>query len=361
MRFLNNKLTEAAKDRYRWTYDGNIYHFEEVLGRAHMQTYAVSLKQAANNFIWQAAEAYGYDRSQGHHIDIDTFEIERQEKVAPKKYKIPDDEKSEDGVEPIDNARCELCGNLLTDAGECPLCDLGDTTILEESVIKHEILNPKLWDANDRLFSDIRAKIEDIVRTFRQLLAKKDVDIHIIDAYIIGSNANFNYSETSDLDVHIIVDEDNDCVKKHLSIIFDAYRHIFDDKYDISIKGIPVELYVQNKESALSNVSSGVYSIRENRWLKTPTKDYKTPEIDDIKFSNEVNYWERKYFNIKINPTLDDIDEFIDDIYKVRQNSLSTEGEFGFGNLVFKEIRNLGYIKDLKELKDSITAENLSI
>lgn len=193
------------------------------------------------------------------------------------------------------------------------------------------------------------------------MLEKKGVDLHIIDAYIIGSNANYNYTAFSDLDVHIIVKEDNDCVKKHLPIIYDAYRSIFDNKYNISIKGISVELYVQSIESTLKNVSSGVYSVKENNWLKAPIKNFAKPEIDDIKFSQAVNEWERNYFNVKINPTIEAIDNFIDDIYALRGESLANEGEFGFGNLVFKEIRNLGYIEDLKELKDSITEKSLSL
>lgn len=121
------------------------------------------------------------------------------------------------------------------------------------------------------------------------MLLNKDVDLHIVDAYILGSNANYNYTDVSDFDIHIIVDEDNDCVKKHLPIIYDAYRSLFDKKYDITIKGIEVELYVQSKESALNNVSSGVYSIKEDKWLKTPVKEFAKPEIDDVKFSAAVN------------------------------------------------------------------------
>lgn len=84
----------------------------------------------------------------------------------------------------------------------------------------------------------------------------------IEDIYLLGSNANFNYNEDSDLDVHIIADESFDCSEEHLAIIYNCYKALFNNKYDITIKGINVELYVENKDK-LSNVSTGVYSFEK--------------------------------------------------------------------------------------------------
>lgn len=57
----------------------------------------------------------------------------------------------------------------------------------------------------------------------------------------------------------------------------------------------------------------------------------------------------------------DDIDKFITDIYELRKNSIAKDGEFGLGNLVFKEMRNLGYLDNLKELKKQERAKELSL
>lgn len=58
---------------------------------------------------------------------------------------------------------------------------------------------------------------------------------------------------------------------------------------------------------------------------------------------------------------LDAIDNFIDKLYGLRQESIQTDGEFGIGNLVFKEFRNLGYLEYLKELKNQLESKNLSL
>ena len=58
---------------------------------------------------------------------------------------------------------------------------------------------------------------------------------------------------------------------------------------------------------------------------------------------------------------LDKINNFIDRIYKLRQESIQKDGEFGIGNLVFKEFRNIGYLEYLKRLKNRLESKNLSL
>lgn len=112
-----------------------------------------------------------------------------------------------------------------------------------------------------------------------------NLDLIIDDIYILGSNANFNYNDSSDLDIHIIADESFDCSEKHLDLLYKAYKTLFNNKYDIQIKGIDTELYVENKDN-LTNVSSGVYSLNSG-WLKEPAI-FDIPEVDEFKLNAEV-------------------------------------------------------------------------
>ena len=59
--------------------------------------------------------------------------------------------------------------------------------------------------------------------------------------------------------------------------------------------------------------------------------------------------------------TSEDIENFIEDIYDLRKSSIASEGEYGLGNLVFKEFRNLGYLDNLKDLKNQIKSRELSL
>ena len=68
------------------------------------------------------------------------------------------------------------------------------------------------------------------------------------DLVIVGSNANFNYNETSDIDLHIIADmSEDDEEKRLLCILYNAYKALFNNKYDIVVKGHEVEIYVESR------------------------------------------------------------------------------------------------------------------
>ena len=58
---------------------------------------------------------------------------------------------------------------------------------------------------------------------------------------------------------------------------------------------------------------------------------------------------------------LDKVDAFIIRLYKLRQDSIKEEGEFGVGNLLFKEFRNLGYLDTLKKLKVKLQSKDMCL
>ena len=58
---------------------------------------------------------------------------------------------------------------------------------------------------------------------------------------------------------------------------------------------------------------------------------------------------------------IDEIDAFIDSLYELRHESIDSEGEFGIGNLVFKEMRSLGYLDNLRDIKKGLNDRRLSL
>ena len=63
----------------------------------------------------------------------------------------------------------------------------------------------------------------------------------------------------------------------------------------------------------------------------------------------------------KTKELLDKVDAFIDDVYLLRKSSIMTDGEYAKGNMVFKELRNNGYLDKLKELKVKLTEKELVV
>ena len=229
---------------------------------------------------------------------------------------------------------------------------------LEEDVEIHSTLNPKLFDENNELLPEVKEKAQQIVDKFIEYVNNKDIEIKVKDIVLLGSNANYNYNDDSDFDLHIIVDDSMDCSEKHLLVIYDALKSLFNDKYDITINGINVEIYVENEYKDPS-FSGGIYSLNKG-WINEPSVS-KIPEIDNKDLNKKLKPWIIKYLKIVKSNNSEEIDKFIDDIHDMRKDSIVKEGEFGIGNLVFKEFRRMGYLDNLKKLKDNLVSKELSL
>lgn len=57
----------------------------------------------------------------------------------------------------------------------------------------------------------------------------------------------------------------------------------------------------------------------------------------------------------------EEINDFIEDLYDLRKSSIEKDGEYGMGNLIFKEFRNLGYLDNLRNLKNEYKSKELSL
>lgn len=233
-------------------------------------------------------------------------------------------------------------------------------TNLSEAIEKHTTLNPKLWDKDNNLKPDVKKQITQIVKQFTDILDEDEIDISVDDIVIIGSNASYNYTKDSDLDVHIIVKNSQAKSKKLYPTIYNLYRSIFNKQYEINFYGIPVEIYVETPD--VKTVSNGCYSVLKNEWIKKPIL-LNVPEVDKDEISKKFKPWEKRYETLlaKKNITSKEVEKLISDIYAERKKNISKEGEFCIGNLIFKEFRNKGYLDKLKELRDEVRSDELSL
>ena len=216
-------------------------------------------------------------------------------------------------------------------------------------------LNPKFWTGN-QFDPAIREKLLKIAEDFYKALK---VDVPIRDIQLTGSLANYNWGEKSDLDVHVLfdfseIDENKDLVKKAL----DGQRFIWNMRHNVVLRDHDVELYAQDVNEP--HVASGLYSLLNGEWIKEPR--YTEPEIDhrdvDLKFHHFVDEI-TKMENLVNTSDFSQITE--EEIYnraqklkkkiiETRREGLSKGGEFSVENLVFKKLRNEGYIGKIIDL-----------
>lgn len=211
-------------------------------------------------------------------------------------------------------------------------------------------LNPKIWP-NGELDPEVRSKLIEIARAFEEFIG---IDLPIQDYTITGSNANYTWTAHSDLDLHLIIpgvasDSDRE--------LFSAKKALWGDQHNITIRGLPVECYVQG--SAEPHHSTGVYSLSKNAWLVKPKKI--KPEIDDAAVSAKCDNLVRVTRSALATDDLARLQLVKDKITKMRKSGLERAGEWSVENLCFKTLRNLGLIDDLTERIRELEDDELSL
>ena len=235
--------------------------------------------------------------------------------------------------------------------------------LVNEDIEKHDTLNPELFEHNE-LKKEVKETIENIADLFIEELSEQDIKFKLKDIILLGSNVSYNYTKDSDLYVHLIADSKNlKCPDDLYPLLYGAYVSIFNKNYDITIKGIPVELYVEIDESTAK--SNGIYSLTKG-WIKEPVQT-DIPDIDFDQFNVEFKTWEDRYLDIINNKSPENenkseiIKDFISDLYDLRKQSITKDGEYGLGNLIFKEFRNKGYLDYLKDQRKVEKGKELSL
>ena len=214
-------------------------------------------------------------------------------------------------------------------------------------------LNPKLWE-DKKLREDVRETIIDIVSEFMDNLI---IPVEILDVRVVGSNASYNYTEHSDLDVHIISNlELVGSPTEIVQALYNSERSNFNRTHNIKIKGIEVELYVEDVNSAVT--SNGIYSVIDDVWIKEPQiiKE-RSVKID----KNELQDLVDSVKSVLADGDSNDIKDCINMLYLMRKDSIAIDGEYGVGNLLFKEIRNRGLLNALKDKYNEMISDELTL
>jgi len=240
--------------------------------------------------------------------------------------------------------------------------------IIKSFYVKDE-LNPKIWDNPDnpsdaKMKEDIRKRLMEIANEFVGFLG---LEIFVQDVTMTGSLANYNWSEFSDVDLHIMYDFDESGDKKELvQELFKIEKTLFNSTHDITVKGYDVELYVQDTNEP--HISSGVYSVLYNEWIKEPSPEEVT--IDEGKLKQKVDQW-KDIIDLVIDDieegdedletAVEKIDKVKDKLKKYRTCGLEKNGEYSYENLVFKFLRRNGYIQKLFDFQNEIMDKRLSL
>ena len=218
----------------------------------------------------------------------------------------------------------------------------------------HTCLDPRIWDKNNKLFPDVKDALLKIANLFLETLQGV---LTLRDVRITGSEANYNYTESSDIDLHLVFDfSEINVDPEFLDDYFFSKRQIFNNQYSFTVKGVPVELSVENIDSSL--ISTGVYSLFTDSWLRIPENAGLEVTQFNLESYDRIVSAIRK---IVASGDRERLYKLWKNIKALRKLSLKLQGEFGEGNLIFKKLRADGFIGMVKDALDAAVSRELSL
>lgn len=211
-------------------------------------------------------------------------------------------------------------------------------------------LCPIVWDG-DEMKPEVREALLKAARKFMEFVNINESS-YTVGIVLAGSMANFTYNSKSDFDVHIVVpfleiSDNKDMAHEY----FMAKKNIWNNRFNINIKGHPVELYVHDiSDNARSN---GLFDLKRNDWIKKPEKYHTKPDIISAKKKalDIIEMIDSLLLVRNDEERMKRVEKVWDKIKRMRDIGLdSKNGEISPENIAFKILRNNGYLDKLSKI-----------
>jgi hypothetical protein len=225
---------------------------------------------------------------------------------------------------------------------------------LSDAVAFHKELNPRLWE-DEKLDPEVRDQLLLIAEDFVEYLGISNLKVR--DVTLSGSNAAYSYTPHSDLDLHVLVDFNELPNNEVYQELFTAKKTLYNEAHDITVRDVPVELYVQDTSNPVQSL--GEYSIVHDKWIRIPKK--RRANFDEV--ATKAKY-EKLGDLIELAIKSKDpkrVNDTIALVKRYRKSGLDKAGEFGPENLAYKAVRKQGLVQALHDLKAELHGEKLSI
>lgn len=221
----------------------------------------------------------------------------------------------------------------------------------------NDTLQPDIWP-NGEINEEYKERMFEIANDYWDSLG---LGFEYDDITLTGSLANYNWSKYSDVDLHIIYDEENFRGEDFELIqeLLDTKTRKWNSDHDIKIKGFDVELYLQPLTQ--EHHSQGVYSLSNDEWIVKPKKE--KVEIDKETVTKKYNTILNTLSDIEKSSEnqIEKLDKLKAKVKKMRKSGLQTKGEFSSENIAFKLLRRNEIMKKISDLTKDIYDKKMTI
>tara|TARA_B100000287_G_C20617704_1_gene774678 strand:+ start:113 stop:1054 length:942 start_codon:yes stop_codon:yes gene_type:complete len=223
-------------------------------------------------------------------------------------------------------------------------------------------LKSSFW-RNNTLDPAVAQKLLEIATKFFDELGLEGAELE--DVTFTGSLANYNWTNYSDVDLHLLVDfskvDDNTELVREF---FNAKTSLWNKTHNIHVLRHEVELYVQDINE--DHHSTGVFSIKNDKWIAEPIRIEPKIDTDMVKrkiksFIDMIERVEDEFDDKNYEKTYNMAKNLARKIKKFRQSGLEDKGEYSNENLTFKFLRNKGHIKILYDTRNKSYDKMMSL
>jgi len=219
----------------------------------------------------------------------------------------------------------------------------------------NDTLNPKIWE-NGQIKPKLLKALLKIAKKFYQDI---DTQAPLEDITLTGSSANYNWTDYSDIDLHLLVDFSKLKDPETSKAYFSSKKNEFNTNYNLKYQNHPIEVYIQDINEP--HAALGVYSLLNRSWIKEPKKE--NIDIPDSEIDRKAQPLIDRINDLLSNPsvTTEDIQLLKDKIKQFRKSGLDAKGEYSLENLAFKKLRHEGYLEKLKDLDTKVTTQSFDL
>ena len=221
-------------------------------------------------------------------------------------------------------------------------------------------LNPLIFGVDETVDPEVRELLLKVANYFWEGL---EIPEPFEDVLLTGSSVNYNYTPTSDIDLHIVVDFDKFDNPELLKKYFDEAKLNWNRVHDLKLGKQNIEVYIQDNEDHPEY--RGEYSLMNDKWLRKPS--YVNIDIPDEEIEKKTKLFKQQIDKLektgKDNPekAIELTNKIKERLKNFRQAGLDKDGEYSLENLAFKDLRNTGYLEKLSNLKNSFIDKTLSL
>lgn len=229
-----------------------------------------------------------------------------------------------------------------------------DTQAALDSVRPKEGLSSKIWAANQ-----LRPEVANALgRIAKRFLKELELELDVEDIILTGSYAGLTWGPGSDLDLHIVVDMESSDDPEALRRAMKLAKFKWEEEHDVTIHGIPVEIYVEDIDENPPE-ATGRWSITRNEWLLEPPGD--PSSFDESKVVKKVMDFREVIQRARSERSEGSLISAMKRITKMRRAGLEKGGELSGENLAYRVLRRTGELQRAWDEIHDLIDRDLSI